>query len=231
MVGLSRNIKPAWLNKCVELVLEGNNETEMKTALNEYLAFEIKSAINIRKSRELLMNIWFYSDAETDQIRKLALEAFQDTNVNVTALHWCMMLLRYPIFVETCSLIGRVCQVQETFTVAWLKEKLYEAWGERSTLLHSTDKILRTLRDIGAINSIKQGTYAIQKRPVKDDRTKCVLVKTILALSEKAYYEATELMSVAALFPFVFEVDHQWIHEMNCFQIGSFGGNLVLTSG
>ena len=78
MVGLSRNIKPAWLNKCVELILLGKNENELKAALNEYLAFEIKSAINIRKTRELLMNIWYYPDDEIDNIRELALKAYQN---------------------------------------------------------------------------------------------------------------------------------------------------------
>ena len=231
MVGLSRNIKPAWLNKCVELILLGKNENELKAALNEYLAFEIKSAINIRKTRELLMNIWYYPDDEIDNIRELALKAYQNEKTNKLVLHWCMMLLRYPIFVEVCSLIGKVSQIQGEFTVAWLKEKLYEAWGERSTLLHSTDKILRTLHDMGAIRRIKQGAYAIQTTTISDDRSKCILVKTILSLKEKAYYEPAELMSVSAFFPFHFEVSPQWIHEMDCFHVGNFGGNLVLVAG
>lgn len=231
MVGLSRNIKLAWLNKCVELVLSGKKDEEIKTALNEYLAFEIKSAINIRKTRELLMNIWWCQDSRSDGIREIALQAYQDGHANELVLHWCMMLLHYPIFVEVCNLIGKITQIQEEFTVAWLKSKLYESWGERSTLLHSTDKILRTLRDIGAIRNTKPGTYAIKTSHVTDSLSTCVIVKTILALKEKAYYEPAELMLASAFFPFDFEVTHQWIHEMGCFPIGNFRGNLVLVAG
>ena len=54
MVGLSRNLKLQWLNKVVELVLEGHTEQEIKDQLNEYLSFEIESPINIRKTREIL---------------------------------------------------------------------------------------------------------------------------------------------------------------------------------
>ncbi len=230
MVGLSRNIKPAWLNKCVELVLSGKNERELKEALNEYLAFEIKSKTNLRKTRELLMNIWYYPADKIDSIRELALEAYQDEKANRLALHWCMILLRYPVFVEMTRLIGRINQVQGEFTVGWLKEKLFEAWGERSTLLHSTDKILQMLRDMGVIKRIKSGTYTIQTTRVNDDPSKCVLVKTILALKEKAYYEPAEIMSASAFFPFQFEVDHQWIHEMGCFKLGNFCGNIVLVT-
>ena len=51
MVGLSRNLKLPWLNKAAELVLRGQTEQEIKEELNEYLRFEIASAINIRKTR------------------------------------------------------------------------------------------------------------------------------------------------------------------------------------
>ena len=46
IVGLSRNLKLQWLNKTAELVLEGLTEKEIKDQLNEYLSFEITSAIN-----------------------------------------------------------------------------------------------------------------------------------------------------------------------------------------
>lgn len=72
-VGLSRNIKMQWLNKAVALLDDNLEEAEYKSALNEYLGYEIGSAINIRKTREILMHLWFYKDAETDDIRELAL--------------------------------------------------------------------------------------------------------------------------------------------------------------
>ena len=58
MVGLSRNLKLQWLNKVVELALGELTEQEIKDQLNEYLSFEISSQTNIRKTREILMNIW-----------------------------------------------------------------------------------------------------------------------------------------------------------------------------
>ena len=68
-VGFSRNIKMQWLNKAVELLNENLEEAEYKDALNKYLGFEIGSAINIRKTREILMHLWFYENDETNDIR------------------------------------------------------------------------------------------------------------------------------------------------------------------
>ena len=65
MVGLSRNLKMTWLNKAVELLSENLPEQEYKDRLNEYLSFEIKSPTNLRKTREILMNLWYYENPET----------------------------------------------------------------------------------------------------------------------------------------------------------------------
>ena len=57
IVGLSRNLKLQWLNKVVELASSNLTEQEIKDQLNEYLSFEISSPTNLRKTREILMNI------------------------------------------------------------------------------------------------------------------------------------------------------------------------------
>ena len=69
MVGLSRNLKMAWLNKAVELLSENLPEQDYKDRLNEYLSFEIKSPTNLRKTREILMNLWYYENPETESLR------------------------------------------------------------------------------------------------------------------------------------------------------------------
>jgi hypothetical protein len=64
-----------------------------------------------------------------------------------------MMLLKYPVFVDMCGLIGKLTLIQDTFSTAWLKDKLFEEWGERTTILHSSHKILQTLKYLGAIEN------------------------------------------------------------------------------
>jgi hypothetical protein len=149
-VGLSRNIKMQWLNKAVALLDDNLEEAEYKSALNEYLGYEIGSAINIRKTREILMHLWFYKDAETDDIRELALSLIRAYPDYALPIHWCMMLITYPVFSDVCKLIGRISDFQDEITLAQLKQKLFDEWGERTTLFHSTDKIITTMKEMGA---------------------------------------------------------------------------------
>lgn len=229
IVGLSRSIKLEWLNKTVELVLEGKDEIQIKDELNEYLSFEIKSPTNLRKTREILMTIWVRTSDELSTLKQQALEAYKDEKSNKLALHWSMMLVAYPVFSDVCALIGKLTNIQDTFATSWLKEKLFEAWGERTTLFHSSDKILQTLKLIGAIKNEKAGIYRINKYPVTDVKTIQVLLLAILHLRERAYYEIAELSSVPQAFPFEYNVSYEWLHESDLFTLSNFGGKIVLT--
>lgn len=230
MVGLSRSLKIEWLNKTVQMVLEGKTEAEIKNELNEYLAFEITSPINIRKTRELLMNIWVYPHELSDDIRKDALKVYAVTKSDTLPLHWCMILLKYPVFVDICGLIGKLFAIQDTFSTSWLKEKLFEEWGERATLLHSSNKVLQTIKQLGAIENQSLGIYQIRQRPVFSDDIIRVIIKTVLALKQKAYYELSELSSSPQMFPFVFDVSHEFIYNAGCFSLSNFGGKAVIMS-
>ena len=95
MVGLSRAIKIEWLNKVVDLIIEGMSPENIKEALNDYISFEIKSRDNIRKSRDILLNLWVYpfEDEKASLIRQQALEVLKNGNEDKLAMHWCMLLL------------------------------------------------------------------------------------------------------------------------------------------
>lgn len=229
IAGLSRSIKLEWLNKTVELVLEGKDETQIKDELNEYLSYEIKSPTNIRKTREILMNIWVKTSDDLSTIKKLAIDAYKNEKTNKLAIHWGMLMATYPVFSDVCALIGKLTKIQDTFTTAWLKEKLFEIWGERSTLFHSSDKILQTLKQIGVIENEKVGVYRTKKHIINDVKTTQVLLLSILYLREKAYYEIAELSSIPQFFPFEYEVSYEWLHDSDLFTLSSFSGKVVLT--
>lgn len=228
MVGLSRAIKMEWLNRTVSYVLEGHTETEIKNLLQDYLSFEIESPTVLRKTREILMNIWVYPIEGAEDIRKIALDAYKREKSNKLALHWSMILLAYPIFSDITGLIGKLSTIQDTFTTGWLREKIYEEWGERATLLHSSAKLLQILVYLDAIERVKTGVYRIRQYPVFESETIRVIVMTALTLRLKAYYELTEISNIPQFYPFVFEVSHEWIYSTGYFKLTNFGGKAVL---
>ena len=163
MVGLSRNIKLPWLKYTVDLVSEGLSDAEIKEKINEYLSFEIKSPTNLRKTREILMNIWVYPNDYSSQLRNEAVELIESVPEYAVCINWCMMLAAYPVFMDLCKLIGKMSEFQDEITLSQLKAKLFDEWGERSTLYHSIDKLVATLKEFGVLTREKPGKYHTQR--------------------------------------------------------------------
>jgi hypothetical protein len=228
MIGLARPLKIEWLNKTVDLLLEGKTIDAIKTELNSYLSFEIDTPTSLRKTRESLINIWALHSDEMNDVRKFALSLYPTLSSHLP-LHWCMLLIKYPIFADICALIGKNSYIDETFTTAWIREKLYESWGERTSLDVPVKNILRTLVDFETLEKVKIGVYKTKTRPVKDEKTICLMIVSLLALRKKAYYEFSELNMAPLYFPFKYDVSLELLHNIPEISIGHYGGKTVVS--
>jgi hypothetical protein len=229
-VGFLRAVKFAWLDKTVELVLENKTNEEIKKELNEYLAFEIKSPTTIRKTRDILMNMWVNPSCPFADIRQEALKVYPNARANHTALQYCVLLLTFSVISDLCGLIGKLSTIQDTFTTTWIKEKLYDVWGERETIDDSLKYILQSLKEFGVIESPKVGIYNIKKYSITDGSTIRVILMTILRLRGKAYYEVSELSTVPFMFPFNFNASLEIIHNSPDFILSNYGGKLTVAA-
>ena len=99
MVGLSRNLKLPWLNEVVRLYAEGLDDNQIKEKLNEYLSFEIGSPTVLRKTREILMNIWVYENDYTAALRDEALRLFQKDSDYALPVRWKHWIVRRPVYI------------------------------------------------------------------------------------------------------------------------------------
>lgn len=230
VIGMNRAVKLEWLNKTAELVRLGQDEKTIRAELQEYLSYEIDSAVNLKNTRTILLQPWVYTPTELLPIRETALSLVEKGGIDTLVAHWSMLLVTYPVFADVCGLIGKLSNIQDTFSTAWIKEKLFEIWGERGTLVHSSGRTLQTLRNFGVIENEKVGIFRIKKHEVTAQKTIQVLMMALLILKEKAYYEISELSSVPQLFPFTFDVSYEWLHNSEVFKLNNFGGKVVLTA-
>lgn len=226
MVGLSRNLKLPWLNEVVRLYAEGLDENQIKEQLNEYLSFEIGSPTVLRKTREILMNIWVYENGYTGALRDEALRLIQKDLDYAIPVHWVMMLAAYPVFQDMCRLIGKIGEFEETITTKQIKQKLFDEWGERSTLYHSIDKLIATLKAMDVLESKKVGIYSIKKHQLYKTEIVNFLLFAMMKIDDAGYYPLLNLENSLYLFPFEYKVSKENIMEDDRFTTGTFGGVL-----
>ena len=229
MVGLSRNLKLPWLNEVVRLYAEGLDDNQIKEKLNEYLSFEIGSPTVLRKTREILMNIWVYENDYTEALGDEALRLFQKDSDYALPVHWCMMLAAYPVFQDMCRLIGKIGEFEETITTKQIKQKLFDEWGERSTLYHSSDKLISTLKALEALDSEKTGVYSIKKHEFSKPEIVNFLLYAMMKIDDAGYYSLLDLENSVYLFPFEYKVSKETILMDKRFTTGTFGGELSVS--
>ncbi len=229
IIGMSRNIKLEWLNKAANLYIMDKSEDEIKEELNEYLSFEIKSPTNLRKTREILMNIWARDEDNFIQSKEIAVKLYQaDEKENQLLAHWCLMLLAYPVFADICSTIGKMDRKMFDISNKEIRNKMFDLWGERSTLYHSIDKNIRTLKDIGVLYSLPKYQYGINKYGIKNKDGLILITNTLLILKDKLYLSTGELNNSPEFFPFEYSVSMNILGESGIFSIDQFGGELVV---
>lgn len=227
MVGLSQNIRLAWLNKALQLSMEEPDEAAIKEKINEYLSFEIKSAINIRKSREILLKLWYYENSQTDSIRQQAKECYRINPANAIPLHWGMLLMEYPVFGDVSRLISKMTEFGDPFTPAQLRQKVFDAWGERSTLYYSVDKILATMRNLGVLQTEK-GKYSVAPLDITCAEVASVLLQAVMQENGTGYVAYSEINSIAELFPFRYSLSKEQLMKDQHFTMSVFGGEQMV---
>ena len=229
MVGLSRNINITWLNKTVELINEGLSADDIKVQLHEYLSFEINSPTNLRKTRDILLNIWVHEGELTSRIKNEALELFNKYPEYRLEVHWCMILAAYPVFGDMCKLIGKISEFQEVIILSQIKQKLFDEWGERTTLYHSIDKLVATLKSFDVLLCEKPGKYSVNKKKLSKDEVILFLIFTSMIVDDSSYYSYAELSNILYLFPFDYSLKKELIAADERFVMNNFGGELTIT--
>ena len=229
-VGYGCSMKLPWLNKAVQLLEENLPEAEYKNALNEYLSYEIDKETRLRKTREILMNIWYYDDPDIVPFRKRAIPLIYKYPEYASAIHLCMIYLAYPVVADVGKYMGRLFEYSDEITNTVLRQKLYDEWGERGTLQTTTRRVTLTLKELGLLEPVSKVRYKLIKQRISKDSVVSFLLRVAMNLDRNSYYSFSELNSFDVLFPFEYDVSKEELMSDSSFVVTSFGGELSISA-
>lgn len=229
-IGLSQKLKLIWLNKAAEFSSENLSEKDYKNKLTEYLSYEIESPTILRKTSRNLMLVWFYNEIDSaSKLRSGAIELINKYPEYAPVIHWCMLMLTFPVFRDLCHIMGRMLEFSDIITLRQLKQKLYDDWGERETLHYSTSKIICTMKDLNAVEVAKPGNYRVLVRNILEDDMTRFMLKSAMLSGNNDYYKLNELAALEVLFPFRYELKKDYFINGTDFAVSNFGGELTVS--
>lgn len=229
MVGYACNMKLQWLNQAVSMLGENLSEAEYKTKLNEYLAFEIDSPTRLRKTREILMNVWYYDSNEITPFRSEALELINRFPEYAPAIHLCLIFLAYPVVSDICRFMGRLFDYQDEITNSVLNQKLFDEWGERGSLQTTCRRVTLTLKDMGILENETKFRYRLNKQNINNPDVVNFMIRVAMKADGSGYYPFATLANFDLLFPFEYTVSKQQLMESDKFITGLFGGEFSVS--
>ena len=203
MVGMNVVMKQSWTKKAVALLDENLSEDQYKAALNEHLSFEIDSAINLRKAREILMRVWYRDTDGVECLQEEGRALAQKYPEMLTPINWCMTALAFPAFADIARLMGKMFDFQDVITTTQIKQKMFDEWGETGTL-----------------------QTVVAKIEVTNEEVVSFILRVAMALDCSSYYAFSSLNDFPFLFPFKYRVTKEQLMQDGRFVLSNFDATL-----
>ncbi|HHY23775.1 MAG TPA: hypothetical protein GX527_05990 [Clostridiaceae bacterium] len=184
--------------------------------------FIVKSMLNNNKSRDNYL--YNYKD-------KIDPGEYYTADENEKlAIHWCMLMLAYPIFLDVVFTIGKLIDLQNGFSLSIVRRRIFEIWGERSTLKYAIGKIVRSITEWGIIeDGDKSGDYKRKEQfIISSPEVKFLLIEAYLTASKRAYLQFIEVNKLHELFPFKLDLRLEDFHNSEIFSLNKMGMDIVI---
>ena len=200
-VGLARYFNLEWLDAAADCKIADNTKEEARIYLDDLIGQRIQSKDNIRKTRTIMLNVWYGNDAWfVEECTKICRGIFRKERLG---LHWALIMIYYPVFFDLCTVIGSSLEYKDEIQFTQIKARIFEKWGARNTLEHSLSKNFQTLKDMNVLEpGEKVGSYKPVCHVLNDPKIVCVLAAAILKSSGRDYMTWEQIIRHPALFPF-----------------------------
>lgn len=224
-IGFDRRLALDWLEATASRVAAGDSLEDLRAGMWEYLEGKVsgdKFNSDRGKTMTVLTRIWGKVPPAVEPLKPRAVAAFQTSKArDHLALHWAMAIASYPVFSDVAATAGRLLTLQDSFSLAQLTKRMVAQWSERPVLVKSTQRIIRSLVDWGALTDTEtKGVYARAPKSLPVSKEIAVLLCEALLLDNEHHsLPANQLLDHPAIFPFTHSLTMADIREAPVFDV------------
>lgn len=208
-IGFDRKIQLDWLDATAGRLAQGQSPGEIRAHLDRLLEGQVAGNAPrgaAHKTKTVLLHIWVLVPESLRPLRDEGLALFQEQPRPVRlALHWGMCLATYPFFHDVAATTGRLLTVQGTAALSQVKRRIMEGWGQRSTVIRATQRLVRCFVDWGVLRETDEPGVFHSPPKIGLDDSKAVgtwLIEAYLSSRGSEMIPFRQLLTRPALFPF-----------------------------
>ncbi len=206
-IGFDRDIKLEWLDAVATQVAAGRTTQEVRASIHNMLGGLLasgKPGAALTKTTTVLLHIWSQVPDHAVGLRDRIVPVIADMGPEERlAAHWSMCIGTYPFFLDVASNLGRLLSLQGEVSLASLRRRLVERWGDRSLMPQATRKVVRSMVHWQVLHDKKPGLYVGRERRIHTmARTRMFLAEALLVSSGSRSLAILDIERHPALFPF-----------------------------
>ncbi|MGI8910864.1 MAG: hypothetical protein ACR2JR_09985 [Rubrobacteraceae bacterium] len=204
-VGFDRKIRLAWLEAVAGWTASGMPDAEIRAKLDRLLEGEVTGKEARKKTKTVLLRTWLLPSERLRCLRDQGLALLSRTNDSERlALHWGMVCAGHPVVWETASIVGRLLRLQGEASLSQVRARIVETYGERSTVVRASQRILRSFSDWNVLEEMSErGIYrASVTHRLEDSEVVAWLIEASLLSSDQETRVLPTLLASPSLFPF-----------------------------
>lgn len=204
-VGFDRKIRLAWLEAVAEWTASGMPDAEIRAKLDLLLEGEVTGKEARKKTKTVLLRTWLLPSERLRALRDQGLSLLSRTDDSERlVLHWGLVCAAHPVVWETASVVGRLLRLQGEASLSQVRARIVETYGERSTVVRASQRILRSFFDWRILEEMpERGVYrAGGTHRVEDSEVIAWLIESSLLSSGQETRVLPTLLASPSLFPF-----------------------------
>lgn len=204
-VGFDRKIQLVWLEAVARWTASGMSDAEIRAKLDLLLEGEVTGKEARKKTKTVLLRTWLLPSERLHALRDQGLSLLSRTHGSERlALHWGMVCAGHPVVWETASVVGRLLRLQDEASLSQVRARIVETYGERSTVVRASQRILRSFSDWKVLEEMpERGVYrASVKQRLEDPEIIAWLIEASLLSSGQETRVLPTLLASPSLFPF-----------------------------
>jgi hypothetical protein len=206
-IGFDRDIKLEWLDAVATQVAAGRSTQEVRKVIHKMLGGVLSSGkpgAAMTKTTTVLLHVWSQVPENATGLRdRIATVVPELSPQERLAAHWSMCISTYPFFLDVAANIGRLIGLQGEVSIASLRRRLAERWGDRSLMPQATRKVVRSMVAWGVLQDLKPGLYVGRDRPFHVGvRAGTFFAEALLVGTGQKAMAVLDIERHPALFPF-----------------------------
>lgn len=225
-VGIKQVVRLEWYDLALDLLLRGRSKNEIRQELTEILKDRLQSGgfgergeSTYVKAVGQIMQCWVTPAKDLIPFRDRALECARECSRSERLpLHWAVTIASYPFWHKVAVQVGRLLNLQPVVSQTQIRNRCYEAFGERSTIERSARRVIRSFVAWEVLkDSTTKGCYEKQSSTgIRNQNFVALLIEATLHTVPSGSMPLSAIKDDPALFPF---------------QLPPFNGNMLILPG